>query len=271
MPLLPVGDKTAPAPTPVVHPPGYVDPTLWSGELYWALVIFLGSLIFILVIGHIIISIWGSPILKAKSAHTSGKAIVQHFENSRIASLKLANIGGGAIRHDKIEDGTLVAIPKGINNLHGLALVNSWNLTGISLPVFLMGAITKLRQAGITTREMLEHSFYDIMVDDKGNAFRQLKDDAKMYDNLIVESYNFNDFKDTLKKAKDPNMIPLEIEHTNDFIESLNQHYTESEVTKEVKSYLLANPDTFPKTIVFTAIAILIVAIAMYMVMGGGK
>lgn len=269
MPLLPVigGQPTPTPPAPVIHPPGWVDPTLWSGELYWGLVLFFGAIIFVLVIGHIMIWIWGNPILKAKSAHTSGKAIVQHFENSRIAVLKLAKIGGGAIRHDRIEDGTLIAIPKGINNLQGLALVNSWNLTGISLPVFLMGAITKLRQYNITTRAMLEGATTTMYPDEEG-ADRPVLD---AHANLITESYNFNDFKDTLKKAKEPNMIPLEIEHTNDFIESINQHYTESDITKEVKSYLLVNPDKFGGVFIATCIGILIAAIAIYMLMGSVK
>lgn len=260
MPLLPLGND-APAPAPIVHPPGWVDPTLWSGELYYGLVIFFGSIILILGIAHILIWMFGNPMLKAKSAHTSGKAIVQHFENSRIAVLKLAKIGGGAIRHDRIEDGTLIAIPKGINNLQGLALVNSWNLTGISLPIFLMGAITKLRQFNITTKAMLEETTKQI-----NPITNQPFLDA--HANLIRESYDFNDIKDVIKKAKEPNMIPLEIEHTNDFIASINQHYTEADITKEVKSYIMSNPDTFGRTMIFTGIGILITAIGIYMLMG---
>jgi hypothetical protein len=266
MPLIPMLPGSTPIPEPI-HPAGYVDPSLWSGELYWAMVILFGSILFTMVILHIVIMLWGNPILKAKSAHTSGKALVQHFENSRIAVLKLASIGGGAIRHERIEDGTLITIPKGINNLQGLALVNSWNLTGISLPIFLMGAITKLRSIGITTRALLEGTTERTYKDSTGNEIPVLD----LHANLITDSYDFNDFNDIIKKSKEPNLIPLEIEHTNDFIEAMNQHYTESDITKEVKSYLLTNPDNFGRMIVFTGIGILITAIASYFLIGSIK
>lgn len=232
----------------------------YSGEIYTFMIFIFVGIILMLFIFWLIIKIWGNPIMVAKVSHSSGEAIIQHFENSKIGTLKLAEIGGGAIRHRKIADGTLIAIPKGINNLDGHSFVNSWNLTGISVPPFLMGAITKLRQYGYLTRQILEDAI---------SQKPTLKDA-----NLITEAYDFNDFKDIEKKSKISTLIPLEIEHTNSFIEPVNQHYTEADITKEVKSYFMGIPDNFIQIYLMTCIGIFIVAIAIYFLMGvqlGGK
>jgi len=241
----------------IPRPPTLPDPTAMPGEWYFGIVvIFLLILVSILVI-YLIIRFWGNPILVAASSRRTGDAIIQHFENSRIGIFKIAPIGQGAIRHKKIADGTLITTPGGINNLNGHSFVNSWNLLGISLPTFLIGGVSKLRQAGIRTRNELE-------------CLIQVTPDMR-YNNLISESYNFNDFAGILLKSKDPAFINLEIEHVNDFIESVNQHYTESEITKEIRSYIMKLSDGFAGMILMTAIAIFIVALAIYIMMGAVK
>lgn len=242
------------ATTEVIRPSSIPDPTAMPGEWYFGmLVVFLLILVSMLVI-YLVIRLWGAPILKAAESRRTGDAMVQHFENSRIGILKNAPIGQGAIRHKKISDGTLITTPGGINNLYGHSFVNSWNLLGISIPTFLVGGISKLRQMGVRTRAELEH----IISHDANRRFT----------NLITESYDFNDFKDILTKSKEPAFINLEIEHVNDFIESVNQHYTESEITKEVRSYLMKLNDGFAGVILMTGIAIFIVAIAIYILLG---
>ncbi len=262
----------------------------YSGEIYAIMLFFFIGLIVIFVILLLIIKIWGNPINVAKSASLSGKAIIQHLENSRIGSLKLASIGGGALRHQNIEDGTLIAIPKGINNLEGSPFVNSWNLTGITVPTFLIGAITKLREYGYLTRQKLQDAI------DQNKALRATllselqiaitsKDEKNQKDlesklqetpdienvNLITESYDFNNFSDIIKKSKSPTLYPLQIEHTNEFIQPINQHYTEADITKEIKSYMMGIPDTFGRTFLLTGIGIFIVALAIYFMMGSIK
>jgi hypothetical protein len=249
-----------------IHPPSDIAPIQQAtggipGEIYFAIVILAITTIACMVILHLIVAIWGSPVLKAASSRTSGNAIIQQFQNSKIGSLLLAPISCGAIRHAKVSDGTLITTPHGINNLSGHSFVNSWNLLGISIPTFLMGGISRLREKGIYTRDQLIYL-----------TTPQLNKDTQApeiilnpYDNLITDSYNFNIFTDILEKSKTPNYINLQIEHTGDFINSVNQHYTESEITKEVQSYLMTIKNTFGNTIIITAIAVFIVALAMYM------
>lgn len=248
---MPIGNVTA---AEVIRPVSLPDPTAMPGEWYFVMLVgFLLILVSMLVI-YLVIRLWGNPILKASESRRTGDAIVQHFENSKIGILKNAPIGQGAIRHKKISDGTLITTPGGINNLEGHSFVNSWNLLGISIPTFLIGGISKLRQMGIRTRSELENVV-------------QSNPDAR-YNNLIIESYDFNDFQGILTKSKEPAFINLEIEHVNDFIESVNQHYTEAEITKEVRSYLMKLTDGFAGVIMMTAIAIFIVGLAIYIMMG---
>ncbi len=228
-----------------------------DGLLYFIMLFFFIGIIMSMLVFYLIIRIWGNPILKAASSRKSGDAIIQHFQNSKIGTFLLAQISCGAIRHKKISDGTLITIANGINNLEGHSFINSWNLIGISIPTFLMGGISKLRQIDVLTSNQLT----DIVEKIPENRFK----------NIITESYDFNDFEGIIKKCHDPNYINLEIEHTGDFIESVNQHYTESEITKEVQSYIMKFKDGFAGIIMITAIAIFIVAIAMYVLLGSIK
>lgn len=276
MPLVPVGNEI-----PVV--PQVADAFSYDGLLYAIILFTFIGIIVVLTVLFLIIKIWGSPISTAAQASLSGRAIVQHLENSKIGSLKLAKIGGGAIRHQKIEDGTLITIPKGINNLDGHPFVNSWNLTGISVPTFLIGAITKLRQFGYSTKDHLEsainlnESMREPLLKEWQNAIATKNDDDQIsiekkladipdirHTNLIRESYNFNDFNDVLRKAQSPKCIPLDIEHVNDFIPSVNQHYTESKIAKGVNAYLITHPDNFFHVIIFTGIGVFIAGLGIY-------
>lgn len=257
MPLVPEIPGSGVTPVPIR--PHVVDPSTlpYDGGVYFAVTAFLASILLIMVIFWIIIKVWGSPIIDAKSARISGDAIVQHFENSRIGTLKLARIGGGALRHRKVEDGTLITIPKGINNLGGLPMVNSWNLTGISVPVFLAGAITLLKKRRVSSKDELESVLE--------------KQPESRYSNIITDSYNFNNFKDVIDKSKEPNKISIEIEHVSDFIQNQNQHYLESDISKEVKSYTMGLNENFAGVFITTAIGLFIVALGIYFIMGSIK
>lgn len=234
-----------------------------SGEAYFAVVIISLSIIACLLILYLIIRIWGNPIIKAASSRTSGSAIIQHFQNSKIGSLLLAPINCGAIRHAKVSDGTLITTPHGINNLSGHSFVNSWNLLGISIPTFLMGGISKLREQGILTRDHLTY-----LVTPQPKEGKLLPAQLDRFGNIITEAYDFNDFGDILKKSRNPSYINLQIEYVGDFIQSVNQHYTESEITKEVQSYLMKFRDGFAATLILTAVAVFIVGLAIYILMG---
>ena len=259
MPLVPVNEP--------IRPPDVIDPTAIPGEWFAGIVFILGILIFILIIFWILIKVFGNSILIAKSSRFSGDAIIQHFENSKIGQLKLAALGGGALRHKNIADGTLLTIPKGINSLDGLSFVNSWHLVGISIPIFLIGGITKLKQMGIQNRDQLKKiAGFEVPAENMTNEIV-----ADQHKNLIDGVYNFNDFKELIQKSKNPELIPLEIEHVSDFIYSINQHYTEAIITKEIRSIYMLVQDNFSKTLISTAIAVLIVSIAIYFLtsMGG--
>lgn len=247
-----------------IRPPNVPDPTAMSGELYFVMLVVMGVIVVCLILFWIIIKIWGEPILKFKSAR--GQALIEHFENSKIGTLLIAGIGGGALRHKNVADGTLITIPKGINSLEGTSFVLSWHLTGMSVPVFLIGAINKLRQLKIFTRKELE----DKITGDIENKIVPTDPQLK-FKNLIDDSYNFNSFEDILYKSNNPSLIPLEIEHISDFIESINQHYTESIIEKEKRSAFMQEYDPFESVLMATAIASLIVAIGVYFMIGSVK
>lgn len=247
---MPIGNITK----EVIRPETLPDPTAMPGEWYFVMMIFFLLVLVSMLVIYLVIRIWGNPIMKAAESRRTGDAIVQHFENSKIGILKNAPIGQGAIRHKKISDGTLVTTPGGINNLAGHSFVNSWNLLGISIPTFLIGGVSKLRQMDVRTRGELENIIE--------------LDNQKRFNNLITESYDFNNFEDVLIKSKRPSFINLEIEHVNDFIESVNQHYTESEISKEVRSYLMKLGDNFVGIMMTTAIALFIVGLIIYILMG---
>ncbi|PWB55609.1 MAG: hypothetical protein C3F06_02435 [Candidatus Methanoperedenaceae archaeon] len=237
-----------------------------SGEAYFAIVIISLTIIACLIILYLIVRIWGSPIFTAASSKTSGNAIIQHFQNSKIGSLLLAPINCGAIRHAKVSDGTLITTPYGINNLSGHSFVNSWNLLGISIPTFLIGGISKLREHGIFTTDHLKYLTTPQKNPDNESEFFQAKLDR--YKNIITEAYDFDNFHDILEKSKDPTYINLQIEYVGDFIQSINQHYTESEITKEVLSYTMKFRDGFAATLILTSVAVFIVGLAIYIIMG---
>lgn len=240
-----------------------------SGEAYFAIVIISLTIIACLVILYLIIRIWGSPIFKAAAARTSGSAIIQHFQNSKIGSLLLAPINCGAIRHTRVADGTLITTPYGINNLSGHSFVNSWNLLGISIPTFLIGGVSKLRERGIFTTDHLTYLVTPQpkpQTEGKEPEFYPAKLDR--FKNIITEAYDFDNFTDVFEKSKDPIYINLQIEYVGDFIQSINQHYTESEITKEVQSYLMKFKDGFAGTLILTAVAVFIVGLAIYIIMG---
>jgi hypothetical protein len=244
-----------------------------SGEAYFAVVIISLTIIACLIILYLIVRIWGNPIFKAAASRTNGSAIIQHFQNSKIGSLLLAPINCGAIRHAKVSDGTLITTPHGINNLSGHSFVNSWNLLGISIPTFLMGGISKLRERGILTRD---HLTFLVTPQPKptteplpeGEKPQMASAQLDRFKNIITEAYDFDNFQDILKKSKNPTYINLQIEHVGDFIQSVNQHYTESEITKEVQSYLMKFRDGFAATLILTAVAVFIVGLAIYIIMG---
>lgn len=242
---------------PPVVPGAQLPPGMFEGSTYFIVSGFLVSILIALFILWLIVKVWGSPIITAKAARSGKEAIIQHFENSKIGSLKLAKLGAGALRHKNADDGTLITTTKGINNLSGLPFANSWNLAGITVPTFLIGAITKLRHLGYKTRDDLEAA--------------SRKDEEFKDKNIIAEAYNFDDFHDLINKSEHPKKIPLEIEHVSDFIENVNQHYTESDITKEIASYLMGIPNNFIKTMLTTGITIFVVSLGMYFMLGAVK
>lgn len=262
-----------------IHPPEIAQQAQQAaggipGEIYFAVVILSITAIAVLLIIYIIIRLWGSPILKAAEAKTSGNTIIQHFQNSKIGSFILGPLACGAIRHKKISDGTLITTPHGINTLEGLSFINSWSLLGISIPTFLIGGVSKLRERGIYTRDHLEYLTTPQPIPGdpaqpptEGNEPQPPKLALAQIDrfkNIITEAYNFDDFNDILKNSKDPKFINLQIEYVGDFIPSMNPHYTEAEITLEVQANMISFKNPFIATIMFTAIAVFIVAIGMY-------
>lgn len=250
MPLNPVN-------SPPVVPGAQLPPGMFEGSTYFIVSGFLISVLLILFVLWLIIKVWGGPIMTAKAARSGKEAIIQHFENSKIGFLKLAKLGAGALRHKNIDDGTLISTSKGINNLSGISFVNSWNLSGITVPTFLIGAITKLKHLDYNTRDDL--------------AAASKKDETFKDKNIIAEAYNFDDFQDIINKSEHPKKIPLEIEYVSDFIENVNQHYTESDISKEIASYTMGLKNNFGTVMLFTGITVFIISIGIYFLMGAIK
>jgi len=235
-------------------PPGYI-----SGEAYFIIIIISLAAMACLTVIYFIVRVWGNPILKAAEARTSGNAIIQHFQNSKIGSFLISPLSGGAIRHKKVSDGTLITTPHGINTLGGLKFVNSWNIIGISIPTFLVGGISKLREMGVYSKADLKY----VTTPQKNQEEKEIILLDKN-ENLIKESYNFDDFKDLILKSRNPSFINLQIEFVGDFIKSVNQHYTESIITIETRIATIKHKDGFGATIIITAVAIFMIAIALY-------
>ncbi len=132
-----------------------------------------------------------------------------------------------------------------------------------------MGGISKLRERGILTSE---HLTYLVTPQEKpqteGKEPELIPAQLDRFKNIITEAYDFDNFQDIIKKSKNPAYINLQIEYVGDFIQSVNQHYTESEITKEVQSYLMKFRDGFAATLILTAVAVFIVGLAIYIIMG---
>jgi len=222
----------------------------------WLLVIgfLFGIIILILVVSYIVVNIWGYPMLVTSKSRISGDAIVQHFETGKNGRLKLARIEGHALRHTQIKDGTMISIPQGVHNLDGHHIVLSWGLFGVSIPVFLMAGITRLKKMGYNSREDVEKTISE------NPELKKI--------NLISGGYNFSDFKRVLQKSKSPVYMPLEIEHTSDFVENVNQQYTESDVNKELDSYMMNIEDDFGKIIFLTGIAVMLTSVGVWLMVG---
>jgi hypothetical protein len=133
----------------------------------------------------------------------------------------------------------------------------------------LIGGISKLRECGILTAE---HLTYLVTPQPKPSTEGQEQEFVQAqldrFKNIITEAYDFDNFEDVLKKSKDQTYINLQIQYVGDFIQSVNQHYTESEITKEVMSYLMKFRDGFAATLILTAVAVFIVGLAIYIIMG---
>lgn len=239
-----------------IRPPVEQATAMMPGEWLAIIIFFFGSIILFLIVLWAITIIWGNPINTAKNSRLSGDAIIIHFETGKNAFLKLSQVMAHAFRHRKVSDGTLLAIPKGVNYLGAHQVVISWGLLGMSVPIFLLGAITRLKSLNYATREQLNAA---VTATPK---FKQI--------NLIDDGYNFNDFKDVIHKSQNPILLPLEIEHTSDFVQSINQHYTESEVNKELDSYLMNNPDDFAKVILLTTVCVAIIGVILWLLIGNG-
>jgi len=269
---MPIVPAIPPTETPVVggiHPiteEAVKSVGTMSGEWYAVICLSIIVAMAVITISYLVIYVWGNPIMKAASSRKSGKAIIQHFQNSKVGVLLLASINCGAIRHNDISEGTLITTPYGINSLTGHTFVNSWNIIGISLPTFLIGGVSKLRELGIHTRKQLE--YITTPQEDENDKTIVHNASLDINANLITEAYNFDNFEEVLYKHNNPKYINLQIEHVGDFIESVNQHYTESEITKEVKSYTMGKGNGFAGIMMITAIAIFLVAIALYVLMG---
>lgn len=250
---MPLGNVTqaVPIPPPALEPIGNTMPGLWL----IIIVFLLGTIILILVVAYIAVMIWGGPMLKAKTSRLSGDAIIEHFETGKNGRIMTAPVEGHAIVHREVKDGTMISLHQGISNLDGHQVAVSWGLFGVTIPIFLLAGITKLKSLGYNTRdEVLE----EIGVNEGLKAA-----------NLIDGGYNFDNFEDILIKTKSPVFFPLEVEHVSDFVQNVDQHATEGDVSDELEAYAISNEDDFGKIMFQTAIAVLIIAIAMWLMLGG--
>jgi len=253
-------------PTPPLPPIGDVAGTM-PGMWLLIIVFLFGTIILILVVAIIAVKIWGNPMLVAKSSRLSGDAIIEHFEAGKNGFLKLARIEGHAMQHREVKDGTLITIPQGISNLDGHHVILSWGLFGVGVPIFLLAGITKLKSLGFNTRAEIE-AVAEAKPSEEKPADEITQDFRSV--NLITEGYNFNDLRDVVTKSKSPVYLPLEIEHTSDFVRNVNQHYTEGDVSDDLEAYQTTIEDDFGRTIFLTAISVLVVSVAMWLMLGQG-
>lgn len=190
------------------------------------------------LVSYIIQRWFGNGMIIAKDAWQKGMAIIQHFETGKDAKLKLARVEGDAFRHQQVRDGTLAAMPKGVNLLGSKQWVLTWALFGASISADLLAGIATLKNMGYNNLEdvMAEINKTDKKIDNEinsGNSNTEPFDG----DTVILKGYDFDNVDNLLFQSSKRTLIPLSIEDVPKFIKkSINPHDTEYVVGLEVEN-----------------------------------
>lgn len=220
-----------------------------SGGLYFAMLIIFGLILGYLVIRYITQWWFGHGMMVAKDAWQKSFAIIQHFETGKNAILKLARIEGDAFRHQQVRDGTLAAMPNGVNLLGGKVLANTWSLFGATVPPMLLAGIASLKSLGFSDSQ-------DV------NDYMGSEESKISGSTVVLTGYDFENLDNLLEQSCKRRLLPLSIEDVPKFIKkSINPHDTEYIVNLEVQNEMGSVKDDSLKWVMATAIAVFIVSL----------
>lgn len=221
-----------------IQPPVQIGGDYISGFPLAITTFIIGAIFILLTLWYIFTVIFGQPLAISKAAATQG-SIIQHFNTSKSAVMKLAAISGGAFRYANIRDGTVAATAGSVNNIRGRNMVLTFAQLGVTIPVHLLGGVSVLVHNGINNINDLRNKlkYIEIRTEKRVNP-NTLEEEVyeverveKMKNEVVVEGYDFNNFETLIKQSEEEKLIPLVVESVPDFVErNISADYTEKKI-----------------------------------------
>lgn len=223
------------------------------------LTVFILGSIFMLMAGYLIfLMIFGQPIKIAKDANNGG-CIIQHTNTPKSGIMKTARVGGEGFQYKDVRDGTVAATPNSVFNLLGRQLVFTFSDFGVTISLKHLAGVSVLVHNGITGFAALKAKYYSPITilqkfihpdtDEEvlvapGDPEEGLNSEK---DEVLLQGYDFPDFKKVLKQSKEEHVVPLTIESVPDFTDrNISAVTTEKKMTvlRHIQSGMLrsSNP-----------------------------
>jgi hypothetical protein len=199
-------------------------------------------------------------------------SVIQHFNTSKSAIMKDANIAGGAFRYQNVRDGTVAATVGSVNNMRGRNIVLTFAQLGVTIPIPILGGISVLVHQGInnikdlkTKMTIKRTEIYTQKVINPETLEEETveinrKEVSEIKNTEIVSGYDFENFEVLVKQSTEEKLIPLVIESVPDFVEkNINADYTEKKIKIRQMMNIKDLPDSEHLKIMTIAIAVAII------------